>query len=110
MERFVKGDLVVVAFPFSDLSATKRRPALVLAYSGNRYYILCQITSKTVKDEYAIVLDEQEIVEGKLIKSSNIRPNRIFTAEDSIIQYRVGKISPIIINKVIDKLIAILRL
>lgn len=108
MERFVKGDLVVVEFPFSDLSATKRRPAL--AYSGNSDYILCQITSKTVKDDYAIVLDEQEIVEGKLIKSSNIRPNRIFTAEDSIIQYRIGKISHSIINKVIDKLIEILQL
>lgn len=109
MERFVKGDLVVVAFPFSDLSATKRRPALVLADSGNRDYILCQITSKTVKDDFAIVLDEKEITEGRLIKSSNIRPNRIFTAEDSIIQYRIGKVSVAISNQVIDKLIDILK-
>lgn len=31
MERFVKGDVVVTPFPFSDLSQTKRRPALVMA-------------------------------------------------------------------------------
>ena len=31
MEQFVKGDVVVVKFPFSDLSQVKRRPALVLA-------------------------------------------------------------------------------
>ena len=31
MERFVKGDVVVVPFPFSDLSMVKRRPALVVA-------------------------------------------------------------------------------
>lgn len=98
-----------MSFPFSDLSATKRRPALVLAYSGNRDYILCQITSKTVKDDFAIVLEEQEIIEGNLIKLSNIRPNRIFTAEDSIIQYRIGKISPSISKMVVDKLIEILR-
>ena len=31
MERFVKGDVVVVPFPLSDLSRAKRRPALVIA-------------------------------------------------------------------------------
>ncbi|MEY5048833.1 MAG: hypothetical protein RLZZ175_2192 [Bacteroidota bacterium] len=31
MEQFVKGDVVVLPFPFSDLTGTKRRPALVLA-------------------------------------------------------------------------------
>ncbi|MBP2132373.1 hypothetical protein J2128_000294 [Methanomicrobium sp. W14] len=31
MERFVKGDVLVVPFPFSDLSKTKKRPVLVIA-------------------------------------------------------------------------------
>jgi mRNA interferase MazF len=34
MGRFIKGDVVVVPFPFSDLSASKRRPALVAATLG----------------------------------------------------------------------------
>ena len=35
MAEFVVGELVVVPFPFSDLSQTKRRPALVVAtYDG----------------------------------------------------------------------------
>jgi mRNA interferase MazF len=44
MGRFVKGDVVVIPFPFSDLSATKRRPALVITALPGEDVILCQIT------------------------------------------------------------------
>ena len=46
MGKFVKGDIVVIPFPFSDLSSSKRRPALVLAGLKGNDIILCQITSK----------------------------------------------------------------
>lgn len=45
MAGFVKGDVVVVPFPFSDLSQSKRRPALVIANLQGNDLILCQITS-----------------------------------------------------------------
>lgn len=46
MARFVKGDVVVVPFPFSDLTSAKRRPALILAELEGDDRILCQITSQ----------------------------------------------------------------
>jgi len=46
--KFVKGDVVVLPFPFSDLSAVKRRPALVVAALTGEDVILCQITSRIV--------------------------------------------------------------
>ena len=46
MGRFVVGDIVVVSFPFSDLSGQKLRPALVLAHGEFDNLILCQITSR----------------------------------------------------------------
>jgi mRNA interferase MazF len=49
MERFVKGDIVVIPFPFSDLSGSKKRPALVLADLQGDDIILCQITSQQTK-------------------------------------------------------------
>jgi PemK-like, MazF-like toxin of type II toxin-antitoxin system len=49
-----KGDVVVIPFPFSDLSATKRRPALVIASLPGDDVILCQITSRTVANSNAI--------------------------------------------------------
>ncbi len=54
MERFVKGDIVVLPFPYSDLSSSKKRPAMVLADLKGDDIILCQITSQFVKDNYAI--------------------------------------------------------
>ena len=59
MAKFVKGDIVVVPFPFSDLSQSKRRPALVIAALDGDDLILCQITSQTVNDKYALTLDEK---------------------------------------------------
>ena len=87
MEGFVKGDIIVVNSPFSDLSSSQRRPPLVLAYAENGDYLLCQITSKNIKDSWALQLPQEEIIEGELFKSSNIRPNRLFTADQSIILY-----------------------
>jgi mRNA interferase MazF len=58
--RFVKGDVVAVPFPFSDLAQAKRRPALVLAELEGDDRILCQITSRGIRDRYAVELDDND--------------------------------------------------
>jgi mRNA interferase MazF len=85
MARFVKGDIVVLPFPFSDLTLAKRRPAIVITSLKGNDVILCQITSQGVKDEYAIPIDENDFADGSLKQRSHIRPNRIFTADTAII-------------------------
>jgi mRNA interferase MazF len=107
--RFIKGDVVVLPFPFSDLSDYKRRPALVLADAGSNAVLLCQITSQTIRDGYAIKLDESDFESGSINKTSNIRPNRIFTADEQIILYRAGHINTDTIDRVIFNLIKLLR-
>ena len=44
------GSVVLIPFPFSDLSQSKRRPAVVLADAGRGDWILCQVTSKPYSD------------------------------------------------------------
>ena len=51
MERFVKGDVVVLPFPYTDLSTTKKRPALIVATLKGENIILAQITTKQRDDE-----------------------------------------------------------
>ena len=109
MERFVKGDIVVLPFPYSDLSASKKRPAMVLADLKGDDIILCQITSQFVKDDYAIALDNSDFVKGSLNQPSNIRPNRLFTAEKSIIDRKIGMVKPDVFEKVVGKLFEIIR-
>ncbi len=109
MGRFMKGDIAVIPFPFSDLSDAKKRPALVLAELDGDDVILCQITSQNIKDEYAIILKDSDFKSGSLNKTSNIRPNRIFTADEKIILYKVGNVKEEKINEVVDKIIEILQ-
>jgi len=92
MAGFVKGDVVVVPFPFSDLTSSKRRPALVLAKSGARDFVLSQITSRGVGDQHAVEIDATDFDAGGLSVASNVRPNRLFTAEASIIAYKAGNL------------------
>ena len=68
MERFIKGDIVVLSFPYSDLSSSKKRPAMVLADLKSDDIILCQITSQFVKDNYAVTLTNSDFAVGSLNK------------------------------------------
>ncbi|MBS4007764.1 MAG: type II toxin-antitoxin system PemK/MazF family toxin [Clostridium sp.] len=109
MGKFVKGDVVVIPFPFSDLSYSKRRPALVLAGLKSDDLILCQITSKEVKDAYSVSLMTDDFREGSLNLDSNIRPNRLFTADEKIVVYKAGAISETKLRAAIDKAVEILN-
>lgn len=109
MAEFVKGDIVVIPFPFSDLSQSKRRPALVLTVLQGNDLILCQITSKRIRDNYAIPVDQNDFASGSLNLESNIRPNRLFTADNQIILYRIGNIKKIKLDHVINKIVEIIK-
>ena len=105
MAKFMKGD-VVVPFPFSDLTQTRRRPAFVVASLEGDDVILCQITSQSIRDTYAISINDDDFEAGSLKQSSNIRPNRLFTA-DSHILYRAGNLRKEKVNEAISKVIEI---
>jgi len=84
------GSVVLVRFPFSDLSDSKLRPAFILADVGMNDYLLCQITSKPYSDLGAIEVSDSDFSEGGLERTSYIRPGKIFTVNQSLIARKVG--------------------
>ncbi|MDN3581133.1 type II toxin-antitoxin system PemK/MazF family toxin [Mucilaginibacter flavus] len=100
MAGFVKGDIVVIPFPFSDLSGSKKRPAMVLADLPGDDIILCQITSQQSNDVYAVAIDNADFISGSLPVSSNVRPSRIFTADKKIILKKSGTLNSGCIAKI----------
>lgn len=56
--------VVVIPFPFSDLSGTKQQPALILADAGRGDWLLCQITSNPFGDSGSIKITEAELAVG----------------------------------------------
>ena len=107
MEKFVKGDVIVLPFPFSDLSKSKKRPALVVADIQGDDIILCQITSEARVDNYSIVLANDDFKSGSLNLTSMIRPNRLFTADRSIILYKIGLLKESKIKEVEKEIVKI---
>lgn len=93
MGKPVRGDVVVIPFPFSDLSGSKRRPALVVAELDGDDLILCMITGREIGDKYAVSLDSTDFQSGSLPVSSNIRPSRLFTSDSALVSKTVGQIT-----------------
>ena len=61
---------------------------MVAAASGDDL-ILAQITSQSVRDGYAVTLADADFAAGGLKRPSNVRPNRLFTADQRIVLYKL---------------------
>ena len=89
-----RGEVVLVSFPFTDLTGRTLRPAVVLAAGDQRDdIILCQITSQDYGDREAVAIDPvKDFDRGSLAKDSYARPRKLFTANDTLIKRVVGKL------------------
>lgn len=102
-------EIVIVPFPFSDLSQTKIRPADCLADAQRGDWILCQITSSPYGDPTAISLGTSDFEMGGLLSHSFARPSKLFTAHQQRVVRSVGKLTNAAFNRIIDGVIAVLR-
>jgi mRNA interferase MazF len=110
MGVFVKGEVVVLPFPFSDFKSEKRRPALVISVPRNDSIILCQITKQPTRPEFAIKLAKEDFRQGKLeVDPCYVRADHIFTADPGIVDYSVGFLKPEKLQEVLNETIRLLK-
>ena len=103
------GAVVLVPFPFSDLSRSKRRPAVVLADAGRDDWVLCQITSNPYGDPRSIELSDTDFSTGSLRVASFARPARLFTANSGLIVAEDGVLRDETLDRVIAAIVDLLR-
>jgi len=96
MTTFNPGDVVLIGFPFTDLSGTKQRPAVVISskwYNENKIDIILsaitsQVPSKTDEDEY--LLSKKELISAGLPKESIIKVGKIITIDQRLVRKKLG--------------------
>ena len=109
MGSFAESSVVLVRFPFSDLSHSKLRPAVVLADSGRGDWLLCQITSNSYSDTQAVQIADADFRVGSLRIASFARPLKLFTAHGSLISTRLGVLQDEAFKRIVGVIIQALQ-
>ena len=104
-----RGSVVLVRFPFSDLSSSKRRPAVVLADAGRGDFVLAQVTSRSYSDSEAVELSGSSFARGGLDLTSYARPGKLFTANDSLIVREVGALTDAALAELVASVVRLLE-
>ena len=103
------GSVVLMPFPFSDLSQAKLRPAVVPADVGRADCILCPITSNPYGDTRAIRLEDASFAVGALRVVSYARPGKLFSADSPLMVTQVGTLKAASLQQIIEAVVALLQ-
>ena len=109
MVALTPGLVVLVRFPFSDLSSSKLRPAVALAHAGGVDWVLCQVTSNPYGDPSAVPLTGSSFASGGLHRDSFARPGKLFTASASIVVRDAGALVREAHQAVVKSIVALLE-
>ena len=90
-------DIVLIPYPFSDYQGTKVRPAIIISNdtlnSKSEDCILAPITTVIKSEPYSIIISNQDLQSGHLVKESRVRVDKLLAVKKSIILKRIGILS-----------------
>lgn len=102
---YQKGDIVLIPFPFTDLSTNKTRPAVVVSVAGFEEqtgdFTVAMITSVPHTTIYDYEL--QDWKEANLLSPSWVR-SKLVTLNPKLVRYKPGRLSKLDSEKVNEKI------
>ena len=109
MERFVKGDIIVIEFPYSNLKDSKRRPVLILKVPKGEDIIILQITSPSYEKSVEIPIKKEDFKQGNLKRDSHIRIDKIASIDKSLMKYKIGSLKQEKFSEILDRICSFLK-
>ena len=99
-----RGDLLLVPFPFTDLSASKRRPVLALTASDSYGdFIALPVTSRP-QTEHGLPIPAVDMLTGTLPAASWVRTDRVVTLNTSLVVKTIGRVSDRLVTAAAEQL------
>lgn len=102
-------DLVLLSFPFSNLKSSKVRPTVVIS---NDFYnkksadiIVVPVTTNLNLKEHVILLTNENLESGRLIKNSKIKVDRIMSIDKKIVRMKIGRVNTGVLGKIRNELL-----
>ena len=94
---FQQKELVLLPYPFSDQGGSKVRPAIIV--SNDNFNKRCEdcvmvpLTTVIKEEPFSLIVNQDSLESGRLLKQSRVRIDKIFTIKKSLIIMKIGKIN-----------------
>jgi mRNA interferase MazF len=91
MKNYHSGEIILLSFPFTDVTGVKRRPALVLLDTGDEDAIVARVTSQAVQTIFDVELVEWQ--QAGLLIPSVVRVDKLATLGKRLVERRLGMLT-----------------
>jgi mRNA interferase MazF len=91
-----QGDIVLIPVPFTDLSAQKRRPVIVISNDAYNQHapdmVVVAMTSNPTLGPYSLTITTADLVRGTLNRPGTVRVDKIYTLQQTLIVKTLAKL------------------
>jgi len=102
--RAERGEIWLVRFPFTDLSSTKVRPAVVWAVFGEDAVVVgvfSRVPARPLRKTWVLIEErEQDFAQTGLAKTSVIKAEKLAIVHYSVLRRRLGRLSPALMSRI----------